>query len=936
MSTKNNLSDFIRIKGAKVNNLKNIDVSIPRNKFVVITGLSGSGKSSLAFDTLYAEGQRRYVESLSAYARQFMGRMAKPDVDIIEGIPPAIAIEQKSISKNPRSTVGTSTEIYEYIKLLYARVGKTYSPISGEIVKRHSISEVTDFVYRQPENTPVFIFAPLIVKAERNLADQLSILMQQGYSRILFNDLIISIDEAIHHPENYADALLYVLVDRLQIFHRPEIQNRLSDSIQSAFFEGDGICTIKVQSENGEHNFEFSNRFELDGMQFEEPSANMFSFNNPFGACSKCQGYGQVIGIDEELVFPDLSLSVYDDAIACWKFDSTRQWKELLINNAHQFDFPIHRAIQDLTASEYQLLWKGNKYFKGINSFFEHLEEHNYKIQNRVFISRFRGKTVCPDCKGTRLRSDAQYVKIGGLSVTDIVLMPVDECLVFFQNLVFKTDAEQIIASRIVKEIINRLQFLMDVGLGYLTLNRLTNSLSGGESQRINLATSLGSSLVGSLYILDEPSVGLHPRDTKQLIGVLKRLRDIGNTVVVVEHDEDIIKSADYIIDIGPNSGRLGGEVIFSGTYNELPGNSGYTAQYLTGRMKIEVPKIIRQWHNSITIEGARANNLKNINVTIPLEVFCVVTGVSGSGKTTLIKKILYPALCRELGEGSVDKPEKHLRISGDMMRLSAVEMIDQNPIGRSSRSNAATYTKAFDDIRQLFADQPLAKNRGYKPGFFSYNVTGGRCDECEGEGKVHIEMQFMADVEIVCEECNGNRYKDEALDVKYHEKNISEILEMTVSEALVFFGSSEKSTTLIKRIIEKLKPLEDVGLDYLKLGQSSSTLSGGEAQRLKLASFLVKGSNTSPTLFIFDEPTTGLHVHDITKLYSSFDLLIEKGHSVLVIEHNPEIIKCADWVIDLGPDGGKKGGEMVFEGTTAALKLSKTSITAKFIQDKL
>jgi len=936
MSLKNIQSDFIRIKGARVNNLKNIDVSIPRNKFVVITGLSGSGKSSLAFDTLYAEGQRRYVESLSAYARQFMGRMAKPDVDIIEGIPPAIAIEQKSISKNPRSTVGTSTEIYEYIKLLFARVGKTYSPISGEIVKRHSISEVTDFVFQLPENAPVFIFAPLVIKGDRSLADQFSILMQQGYSRILFNDLIINISEAANHPENYADSVLHVLVDRLQIFHRPEIQTRLSDSIQSAFFEGEGVCFIKVQTENGDHNFEFSNRFELDGMQFEEPSANMFSFNNPFGACSKCQGYGQVIGIDDELVFPDLSLSVYDDGIACWKFESTREWKELLINNAHKFDFPIHRALQDLTPEEIQTLWKGNKYFKGINSFFEHLEAHNYKIQNRVFISRFRGKTTCPDCHGTRLRSDAQYVKIGGLSVTDIVLLPVDECLSFFRNLKFDSESEKTIASRIVTEIINRLQFLMDVGLGYLTLNRLTNSLSGGESQRINLATSLGSSLVGALYILDEPSIGLHSRDTQQLIGVLKRLRDIGNTVVVVEHDEDIIKSADYIIDIGPNSGRLGGEVIFSGTADELPGNKGYTAQYLTGRMKIEVPKIIRKWHNSIVIEGARANNLKNINVTIPLEVFCVVTGVSGSGKTTLIKKILYPALKRELGEGSVDKPEKHLRISGDMMRLSAVEMIDQNPIGRSSRSNAATYTKAFDDIRQLFADQALAKSRGYKPGFFSYNVSGGRCDECEGEGKVHIEMQFMADVEIVCEECNGNRYKDEALDVKYQGKNISEVLEMTVTEAVEFFGAEEKPNSLTKRIVEKLKPLEDVGLDYLKLGQSSSTLSGGEAQRLKLASFLVKGTNTSPTLFIFDEPTTGLHVHDITKLYSSFDLLIEKGHSVLVIEHNPEIIKCADWVIDLGPEGGKNGGTLVFEGTTADLKSSKTSVTAKYIGDKL
>lgn len=936
MSTKKNTSGFIRIKGAKVNNLKNIDVSLPRNHYIVITGLSGSGKSSLAFNTLYAEGQRRYVESLSSYARQFMGRMAKPEVDAIEGIPPAIAIEQKSISKNPRSTVGTSTEIYEYIKLLFARVGKTYSPISGEEVKRNSISEVADFIYSHPEYNSIFIFAPLVIKLERTLHEQLSILMQQGYSRLLVNNLIINITDVLSHCDNYKDSTLFVLVDRLLLSHKAEIHNRISDSVQSAFFEGEGVCTVKIQNEKGDQNYQFSNRFELDGIQFEEPSVNMFSFNNPFGACVKCQGYGQVIGIDSELVFPNTTLSVYEDAIACWKYESTREWKSLFIENAHKFDFPIHRAIQDLTPAEYQLLWKGNKYFKGINSFFDHLEAHNYKIQNRVFISRFRGKTICPDCHGTRLRSDAQHVKIGQKSITDIVLMPLDRCLDFFRNITFETESETIIASRILKEIINRLQFMLDVGLGYLTLNRLTNSLSGGESQRINLATSLGSSLVGSLYILDEPSIGLHSRDTERLIGVLKRLRDIGNTVVVVEHDEEIIKAADYIIDIGPNSGRLGGEVIFSGTASELINNNGYTAQYLTGRMEISVPKINRQWCNSITIEGARANNLKNITVAIPLEVLCVITGVSGSGKTTLIKKILFPALKLALGDGSVDKPEKHLKLSGDFMRLSAVELIDQNPIGRSSRSNAATYTKAFDDIRQLFADQALAKNRGYKPGFFSYNVTGGRCDECEGEGKVHIEMQFMADVEIVCEECNGKRYKEETLDIKYQGKNISEILDMTVAEAVEFFSNDQKPNALVKRIVEKLKPLEEVGLDYLKLGQSSSTLSGGEAQRLKLASFLVKGSNTAPTLFIFDEPTTGLHIHDINKLYVSFDLLIEKGHSVVVIEHNLEIIKCADWIIDLGPDGGENGGFVVFEGTPKEIIKSKESITGKFLREKL
>ncbi|MEI6347289.1 MAG: excinuclease ABC subunit UvrA [Bacteroidota bacterium] len=936
MRDKDFNNQFIRIKGAKVNNLKNIDVSIPRNKLVVITGLSGSGKSSLAFDTLYAEGQRRYVESLSAYARQFMGRMAKPEVDLIEGIPPAIAIEQKSITKNPRSTVGTSTEIYEYIKLLYSRVGKTYSPISGEVVKRNSVTEVTDFAYQLTEDTRIFIFAPLIIKLERSLEEQFSILLQQGYSRILYEDLIEPISEAIKNPENYTSSKLYVLVDRLKIEHNLELRNRLSDSIQSAFFEGNGSCFIKVQTNDSDENFEFSNRFELDGILFEEPSINMFSFNNPFGACQRCEGYGQIIGIDDDLVIPNRSLSVFEDAIACWKFESTKEWKQLLIGNAHKFDFPIHRAIEDLTEQEVQLLWDGNKYFKGINAFFSYLEEHNYKIQNRVFISRFRGKTICPECKGTRLRKDAQYVKIAGKSITDIVLMPVENSLEFFKNINFDSESETTISARIIIEIKNRLQFLSDVGLGYLTLNRLTNSLSGGESQRINLATSLGSSLVGSLYILDEPSIGLHSRDTERLIGVLKRLRDIGNTVVVVEHDEDIIKSADYIIDIGPNSGRLGGEVVFAGTPLELKDSDSYTAQYMTGRMHIPVPKIRRNWHNSIIVEGAKENNLKNINVTIPLEIFTVITGVSGSGKTTLIKKILYTALKRQLGEGMTDKPGKHSGISGDLMRISAIELIDQNPIGRSSRSNPATYTKTFDDIRQLFADQPLSKNRGYKAGFFSYNVPGGRCDECEGEGKVYIEMQFMADVEIICEECHGKRYKDEALEVKFQDKNISDILNMTVNQAIEFFEVHIKLGTVIKRVVEKLRPLQDVGLGYLMLGQSSSTLSGGEAQRLKLASFLVKGSNTSPTLFIFDEPTTGLHVHDIQKLYTSFDLLIEKGHTVLVIEHNPEIIKCADWIIDLGPDGGDKGGLVVFTGTPEQLGSSSTSITAKYIQNKL
>lgn len=932
MSDKNINKNWIRISGAKVNNLKNIDVAIPRNQFVVITGLSGSGKSSLAFDTLFAEGQRRYVESLSSYARQFMGRIAKPDVFSIEGIPPAIAIEQKSISKNPRSTVGTSTEIYEYLKLLFSRLGKTYSPISGNIVKRHSVADVTDFIWKLEEDTSVHIFAPFVIKGERTISDQFTILLQQGYSRIMYNDVIIPISEAIDNAQNFNKESLYVLVDRLLIKHLNEIKTRLSDSIQSAFFEGNGICYIKTQTQNNEHNHHFSSRFELDGIQFEEPSVNLFSFNNPYGACNRCEGYGQIIGIDEDLVFPNKTLSVYEDAIACWKYESTADWKQALINNALKFDFPIHRAIEDLTPKEIEVLWTGNKYFNGINAFFNHLEQHNYKIQNRVFISRFRGKTLCPECHGTRLRKDAQYVKIKDKSITDIVLMPVDECFSFFNELTFETISEQTIAKQIVQEIRNRLQFLMDVGLGYLTLNRLTNSLSGGESQRINIATSLGSSLVGSLYILDEPSIGLHSRDTERLIGVLKRLRDIGNTVVVVEHDEDIIRAADYIIDIGPDSGRFGGEVIFQGKQKELSENNGYTAKYLSKRLTIPIPKYRRNWCNSIIIEGARANNLKNITVKIPLEVLCVVTGVSGSGKTSLIKKILYPALKREIGDGSSDKPERFNKLSGDLMHLNNVEMIDQNPIGRSSRSNPATYSKAFDDIRQLFADQVLAKNRGYKPGFFSYNVPGGRCDECEGEGKVNIEMQFMADVEILCEECNGKRFKEEALEVKINGKHISDVLEMSIIEALDFFMETVKQNSLTKKIIDKLTPLEKVGLGYIKLGQSSSTLSGGEAQRLKLASFLVKGNNLAPTLFIFDEPTTGLHIHDIHKLYKAFDMLIEKGHSVLVIEHNPEIIKCADWIIDLGIDGGDKGGQLIFEGTPEQIVSSNTSITGKYL----
>ncbi len=934
MST-NNISekDFIFIKGARVNNLKNIDVKIPRNKLVVITGLSGSGKSSLAFNTLYAEGQRRYVESLSSYARQFMGRMSKPEVDYIHGIPPAIAIEQKSNTKNPRSTVGTSTEIYEHLKLLFARVGKTYSPISNNIVKRHSVSNVVDYILSFSEDTKVLIYAPIVVKSERTTKEQFEILLQQGYSRVLYENVILRIEEIIPKSENYKIENLLLLIDRFKVINTKENISRISDSVQSAFFEGNGNCSVQIQTDEIEHIEYFNNRFELDNIVFEEPSVNLFSFNNPFGACPKCEGYGNIIGIDDDLVIPNRSLSVYDDAIACWKYDSTIEWKDNLIKNSIKFDFPIHRAIEDLTEKEYELLWKGNKYFLGINAFFKHLEDHNYKIQNRVFISRFRGKTVCPSCRGTRLRKDAQYVKIAGKSITDIVLMPINKSLSFFKTLTFENENDKIMAERLITEIRNRLQFIDDVGLGYLTLNRLSNTLSGGESQRINIATSLGSSLVGSLYILDEPSIGLHSRDTQRLIGVLKRLRDIGNTVVVVEHDEEIIREADYIIDIGPFAGRLGGEVVFCGTFDDLNTSDTLTAKYMTGRAEISVPIERRKWKDYIEIKGAREHNLKNLNVKIPLNIFTVVTGVSGSGKTTLIKKILYLALKRIYG-GISEKSGKHDKIDGDIKMIQNIELVDQNPIGKSSRSNPATFTKAFDEIRQLFSDQPLSKKRAYKPGFFSFNVPGGRCDECEGEGVVHIEMQFMADVELLCENCKGKRYKDEALDVKYFDMTISDILEMTINQAIEFF--SNKDGNAIKKILEKLKPLQNVGLGYLKLGQSSNTLSGGEAQRIKLASFLIKGTTNNPTLFIFDEPTTGLHVHDIEKLYTSLDMLIKKGHSVLVIEHNPEIIKCADWVIDLGPGGGDNGGKIVFEGTPEEISECNESVTGKFIKTKI
>lgn len=919
--------DFIIIKGARVNNLKNISLAIPRNKFIVITGLSGSGKSSLAFDTLYADGQRRYVESLSAYARQFLGRMSKPDVDYIKGISPAIAIEQKVNTLNPRSTVGTSTEIYEYIKLLYARIGKTFSPVSGEVVKRDIVTDVVDFFLSLPEQSKVTIFAPIALNpGNGDFKYRCSVLLQQGFTRIQVDDDIIRIEDALELKEKSFTSLS-VLIDRIVVRKEDQdLNSRLADSVQTAYFESHGYCNIEW-SNGGSFRKAFSNKFEADGMMFEEPSENLFSFNNPYGACKSCEGFGSLIGIDEDLVIPNKNLSVYEDAIACWRGEKMGEWKNELVMNAYKFDFPVHKPFYELTEDQKALLWSGNKYFHGLKEFFEFIETQNYKVQYRVMMSRYRGKTVCPDCRGTRLRKDASYVKINGKSVQDLVLMPVRQMIGFFSSLTLE-EHEKTISGRLLTEISNRLSVLDDVGLGYLTLNRLSSSLSGGESQRINLSTALGSSLVGSMYILDEPSIGLHPRDTRQLIRVLHRLRDIGNTVIVVEHDEEIIRAADEIIDIGPLAGRQGGEVVFQGSFKEiLKDKKSLTGKYLSHRLQIETPLQRRSWKEFIQIKGARENNLKNITVNIPLHVFTVVTGVSGSGKTSLVKRILYPGLKKMYG-GFSEKTGKHDSISGDTNRIGAAELVDQNPIGRSSRSNPATYIKAFDEIRNLFADLPLAKTRGYKPGYFSFNIEGGRCEECEGEGVVKIEMQFMADLYLTCESCKGKRFKDEVLDVKHREKNIVDILNMTIDEAIAFFGHENKPLASEKRIAARLKSLQDVGLGYLHLGQPSSTLSGGEAQRIKLAFFLSKGNTEKPTLFIFDEPTTGLHFHDIHKLLISFDSLIRNGHSVLVVEHNQEVIKCADWVIDLGKEGGDAGGNVVFEGTPESLCLFPGSYT--------
>lgn len=927
--TELNPKRHIIIKGARMHNLKNVSVAIPRNKLTVITGLSGSGKSSLAFDTLYAEGQRRYVESLSSYARQFLGRLDKPEVDAIDGISPAIAIEQKVTSRSSRSTVGTSTEIYDYIKLLFARVGRTFSPVSGEEVKRHRVTDVVNFTRKREEGERYMVLAPLHPRKDRTLSKQLELLLQQGFSRVLINGETERL-ESDRISEVKKGDVVSIVVDRLAVEHTNEHDTRLADSVESAFFEGGGECVL-LFPDTGEE-VAFNNRFELHGITFEEPTPNFFSFNNPVGACKRCEGFGQVIGIDHDLVIPDKKRSVYDDAIACWKGDTLSKWKQELIRNAEDFDFPIHRPYNQLTEEQKELLWTGNRYFKGLNRFFEYLEQKSYKIQYRVMLSRYRGRTKCPDCKGTRLRKDASYVKVAGHSIQELVIKPCDELLLFFQSLELEQTDEKI-ANRLLFEIKNRLQYLCDVGLGYLTLNRLSSTLSGGESQRINLSTCLGSSLVGSMYILDEPSIGLHPRDTRRLIRVLEALRDLGNTVIVVEHDEEIMAAADHLIDMGPQAGTHGGEVVFEGSHAELSSSDfSLTAKYLTHRMSIPVPESTRKPKDRLIVRGARENNLKDITVEFPLHMLTVVTGVSGSGKSTLVTDLLYPAVQRWLGEHSQKLGEMDA-LEGDTTSVKAVEFVDQNPIGKSSRSNPVTYVKAFDEIRSLFSKQSVAKARAYKPSHFSFNVAGGRCDNCEGEGQVTIEMQFMADIKLQCEVCKGKRFKEEILEVRYREKDIAEVLEMTVDEAISFFDNDDSADA--RRLVTKLLPLQEVGLGYLGLGQSSSTLSGGEAQRIKLAAFLSRGDRQAHTLFIFDEPTTGLHFHDVRKLLESLQALIRQGHSVVVIEHDTDVMKSADWIIDLGPDGGVNGGQVVFTGTPKALAECETSHTAKFLKPK-
>ncbi|MEC5166722.1 excinuclease ABC subunit A [Flavobacterium sp. PL11] len=911
----------IIIKGAQVHNLKNVDVAIPRNKLVVITGLSGSGKSSLAFDTLYAEGQRRYVESLSSYARQFLGRLDKPKVEYIKGIAPAIAIEQKVNTTNARSTVGTSTEIYDYIKLLFARIGRTYSPISGREVKKNTVTDVVTDVKSFELDSKWLLLAPIHLEEGRKLEDKLKVLLQQGFSRILVDNEMVRLDDL---PDSLAKKEILLIVDRIVVKEEEEFYNRLADAVQTAFFEGKGICYL--QELNADKKYTYSNNFELDGITFLEPNVHLFSFNNPYGACPVCEGYGNIIGIDAELVIPNTTLSVFENAIFPWRGESMSYYRDELVNKAYKFDFPIHKPFFQLSEDQKELIWKGNEYFQGLNRFFKELEEKNYKIQNRVMLSRYRGKTKCYSCNGKRLRIEASYVKINSKTVSDLVDLPIKHLVTFFKNLELDV-YEQQIARRLLLEINNRLSFLTEVGLDYLTLNRKSATLSGGESQRINLATSLGSSLVGSMYILDEPSIGLHPKDTERLIKVLLSLRDLGNTVIVVEHDEDIMKAADMIIDIGPEAGTLGGNLVAQGSYDEILQSTSLTAKYLNGDLEISVPKKRRAFKNYIEIKGARENNLQNIDVTFPLDVLTVITGVSGSGKSTLIKKILFPAIQKKL-ENVGEKAGQFSEITGSFSQIKHIEYVDQNPIGRSSRSNPVTYIKAYDDIRELYAKEKLSKIRGYQAKHFSFNVDGGRCETCKGEGSINVEMVFMADVQLPCETCNGKRFKKEVLEVTFEGKNINDILTMTVDDAIAFFTEHKQA-----KIIQKIQPLQDVGLGYVQLGQSSSTLSGGEAQRIKLASFLVKGATKEKALFVFDEPTTGLHFHDIKKLLKSFDALIEKGHSIIVIEHNLDLIKCADWVIDLGPEGGENGGKLLAVGTPEEIVKNKKSITATYLK---
>ncbi len=924
----------IEIQGARVHNLKNVNINLPRDTFIVITGLSGSGKSSLAFDTIYAEGQRRYVESLSSYARQFLGRMQKPEVDFIKGIPPAIAIEQKVNTRNPRSTVGTSTEIYDYLKLLYARIGKTFSPVSGQEVTKDSVTSIIDFIKTFEEGIKFLILCPAETK-EVSLKEKLKADMNEGFSRVEREGRTYKIEDIIEDEKFFMESQqMNLIIDRMMVKKNEDALIRTADSVQQAMKEGNGNCSLLFFTANGQQRFHFSDTYDADGMEFEEPSVHMFSFNNPLGACPRCEGYGKVIGIDEDLVVPDKSLSVYEEALVCWRGEKMQEWKNKVIMTAEKTGFPIHKPYYQLSEEQKRILWNGTRYFRGLHDFFHHLEEKKYKIQYRVMLSRYRGKTTCPECLGKRLKKEAGYVKIHGRSIMDLVTIPISDLNQYFEGLEL-SEHEFEVAKRILVEIKNRLNYMVDVGLGYLTLNRLSSTLSGGESQRINLATSLGSSLVGSLYILDEPSIGLHPRDTKRLINVLKNLKNLGNTLLVVEHDEEIIRAADMLVDIGPEAGRLGGEIVFQGNHRELvKSGKGLTAQYLTNKLVIDVSGHRRKWNNYVQIIGARENNLKNIAVKLPLNILTVITGVSGSGKSTLVKTILFPALNKMLN-GYGERTGEHDAVKGDVSAIDNVEFVDQNPIGKSSRSNPVTYLKAYDEIRKLFSQQQAATINNLKPSHFSFNVAGGRCEECQGEGEIKVEMQFMADVHLVCESCGGKRFKDDVLEVRYQGNSIHDVLEMTVSEAIAFFAQNKKGS-LEKKIVNKLMPLNDVGLGYVKLGQSSSTLSGGESQRVKLASFLGKDVQAQHQLFIFDEPTTGLHFHDILKLLGAFNALIEKGNSIIIIEHNLEIIKCADWIIDLGPEGGEGGGYIVCEGTPEDVANEKTSHTGRFLKEKL